>query len=395
MTIEQIVPAQGPAAGAEHVETVIIGAGQAGLSTAYHLTRRGRPCLVLEADDRVGDVWRNRFDSLRLFTPAAYDSLPGLPWSMPRWEFPTGHQMADYLEAYAAKLGLPVRTGVSVDSLTKQGDRYVVTSGHRVITADNVVVASGTWQSPIVPEFADWLDPSIRQMHSAGYRNPSQLQPGPVLLVGASHSGADLALELARSHETYLSGRIHGEIPFRIDGRFAHVIFPAIWFVWNHVATERTPIGRKMRTHVRQGGGPLIRVKRADLASAGVHHTEDRVVGVRDGRPLLADGRALDVANVVWCTGFGKDTDWIDIPLGDEQWPMQSRGVVPDSPGLYFVGLPFLRGFYSMLVGGVSRDADYVARHIARRARSRGSGRTGGLPAEQRPAPVERQAQRV
>lgn len=369
----------------DHVETVIIGAGQAGLATAYHLTRQGRPCLVLEANDRVGDVWRNRFDSLRLFTPAAYDALPGRPWAMPRWEFPTGQEMGDYLEAYAAELDLPVQTGVSVDSLTRDGDRYVVTSGHQVVTADNVVVASGTWQSPIVPEFADALDPSIRQMHSAEYRNPSQLGPGSVLVVGASHSGADIALELAGSHETHLAGRVQGEIPFRIDSRVARVLLPVLWFAWNHVLTERTPVGRRMRDHIRKGGGPLIRVKRADLAAAGVQHTEQRVVGVRDGRPLLADGSVLDVANVVWCTGFGKDTDWIRLPLGAGRWPAQSRGVVQDVPGLYFVGLPFLRGFYSMLVGGVSRDAAYVAQHIGRGA----SRRPVGTPRAQRSMAVE------
>jgi putative flavoprotein involved in K+ transport len=392
MTIEQTLPAQRPAHGAEHVETVVIGGGQAGLATAHHLTRRGRPCLVLEADDRVGDVWRHRFDSLRLFTPARYDGLDGLPMTVPGWEFPTTHQMADYLETYAETLKLPVRTGVSVDNLSHDGDRYVITSGHRVITADNVVVASGTWQSPIVPEFADALDPSIRQLHSAEYRNPAQLQPGPVLCVGASHSGADIALEMSRSHETHLSGRIQGEIPFRIESRVAHVVLPLIWFAWNHVLTERTPIGRKVRDHVRRGGGPLIRVKLRDLEAAGVHYTEHRVTGVSEGRPLLADGTVLDVGNVVWCTGFGKDTDWIDVPIGDGPWPAQSRGVVAQSPGLYFVGLPFLRGFYSMLVGGVSRDADYVAGHIARRSTSAGVGSVMDAPAE-RALPADRQAQ--
>ena len=355
----------------EHVETIVIGAGQAGLTTAYHLERLGRPCVVLEASDRVGDVWRNRFDSLRLFTPARYDTLPGMPFELSPWDFPTGRQMADYLQAYAETLELPVRTGVSVDSVARDGGEYVVTSGHRVFCADNVVIASGTWQRPVVPPFADDLDPSIRQLHSAEYRNPGQLAPGPVLVVGAGHSGADIALELSRSHPTYLSGRVHGQIPFRIDGRVSHLALPLMWFAWNHVATERTPVGRKMRAHIRHGGGPLVRVKRDDLAAAGVEHTEQRTVGVEDGLPVLADGRVLNVTNVVWCTGFGKDTDWIQVPLGADGWPAQRRGVVEEAPGLYFVGLPFLHGFYSMLVGGVTRDAAYVARHIARRTGNR------------------------
>src|SRR4029079_6677380 len=188
----------------EHVETVVIGAGQAGLTTAYHLTRRGRECVVLEAGARVGDVWRNRFDSLRLFTPSQYDELPGQPSGWPRWTYPTGRQMGDYLEAYAAALPLPTRSGVSVDSLDRDGDRWVVTSGHRVLVADNVVVAAGTRQRPVVPEFADELDPSIRQMHSSEYHNPSPRRPGPALGVGPSHSGADIALELSGAHDVHL-----------------------------------------------------------------------------------------------------------------------------------------------------------------------------------------------
>ncbi len=357
-----------PRTAPEQVETVVIGGGQAGLATSYHLTRRDRPHVVLEAGERIGDVWRHRFDSLRLFSPARYDSLPGMPFPLPQWEFPTAAEMGDYLEDYARALGLPVRTGVGVDEVTGRDGRFVVKAGELQFEAANVVVASGTFQKPVVPEFADELDTRIRQMHSAEYHNPSQLQPGAVLIVGASHSGPDLAVEIARSHRTYLSGRIHGELPFRIESRLAHAAFPILWFIANHLLTMRTPMGRKAAPDVRAGGGPLIRVKREDLAAAGVEHIEARTVGVQNGKPALADGRVLDVTNVVWCTGFGKDTDWIRLPIGNGDWPEQTRGVVPDVPGLYFVGLPFLQGFYSMLTGGVARDADYVARHIVRRA---------------------------
>jgi putative flavoprotein involved in K+ transport len=356
-----------PRTAPEQVETVVIGGGQAGLATSYHLARRDRPHVVLEAGERIGDVWRHRFDSLRLFSPARYDGLPGLPFPLPQWEFPTAAEMGDYLEEYARTFELPVRTGVAVDDLSGRDHRFIVATGGQRYEATNVVVASGTFQEPVVPEFAAELDPRIRQMHSADYHNPSQLQPGAALIVGASHSGPDLAVEIARSHRTYLSGRIHGELPFRIESRLAHAAFPVLWFIANHVLTMRTPMGRKVAPDVRAGGGPLIRVKREDLAAAGVEHTEARTVGVQDGKPVLADGRVLDVANVVWCTGFGKDTDWIRLPIGDGDWPEQTRGVVPDVPGLYFVGLPFLQGFYSMLTGGVARDADHVAGHIARR----------------------------
>ena len=360
----------------DYFETVIIGAGQAGLATAYHLTQQDRSFVMLEANDRVGDNWRNRFDSLKLYSPAGFDGLPGWSMPVPRWTYPTKDQLADYFEAYAERFEFPIITGVSVDSLRRDGDRYVIRAGAHRFVADNVVVASGTFQEPITPDFAGELDPAITQMHSSDYRNPSQLQDGPTLVVGCAHSGADIALEVSAHHPTIVSGRVNGEIPFDIEGRVSRVVTPILWFLANHVLTMRTPLGAKIRHHVRGSGGPLLRVKRKHLDAAGVERTEHRVSGVVDGRPVLEDGRVLhDVANVVWCTGFGKDISWIEIPVaGEDGWPEQERGVVESSPGLYFVGLPVLFAFASMLVGGVGRDAKYVARHIARR-------RTAGAPA--------------
>jgi putative flavoprotein involved in K+ transport len=368
----------------DYFETVIIGGGQAGLSVGYHLAQRDRSFVILEAKARVGDNWRERFDSLRLYSPARYDGLPG--WGVPLddWAYPTKDEIADYLEAYAQRFELPVITGVGVDSLRREGDGYVVRSGAHRFLADNVVIASGTFQEPIVPEFAGELDPAITQMHSADYRNPSQLQEGPVLVVGCSHSGADIALEVAASHRTVLSGRVHGEIPFDIEGWMARRVLPVMFFLATRLFTVKTPIGRKMRPHIRSGGGPLLRVKRAHLDAAGVERTAARVAGVRDGRPELDDGRVLDVANVIWCTGFGKDVSWIEIPVtGADGWPEQTRGAVESSPGLYFVGLPFLYAFASMLIGGVGRDAERVAEHIAAREPAvdvEGAPRAAGLP---------------
>jgi putative flavoprotein involved in K+ transport len=351
---------------AERFDTIIIGGAQAGLSVGYHLARHDRQFVILEADERIGDCWRKRFDSLRLYSPARYDGLPGWPFPAARWSFPTKDEVADYLEAYAARFDLPVRTGVDVDRLSKNGECYVIAAGDRRFEAEHVVVATGTFQNPIVPDFAGDLDPAITQLHSGDYRNPSQLREGVVLVVGASHSGSDIAFEVAREHPTVLSGKLNGEIPWRIDGRAERVAMPVLWFLANHVLTVRTPLGRAMRPHVRFHGGPLLRVKRADLLAAGVDRTDARVVGVQDGKPLLQDGRALDVANVIWCTGFGKDVSWIEIPVvGEDGWPEQDRGVVASSPGLYFVGLPFLHAFASMLIGGVGRDAERIAKHIA------------------------------
>jgi putative flavoprotein involved in K+ transport len=354
-------------------ETVIIGGGQAGLAVGFHLARQDRSFVVLEANDRIGENWRRHYDSLRLYSPARFNALPGWPVPLDPWAYPTKDEIADYLEAYARRFELPVITGLRVERLRRDGDRYELRAGAHRFVADNVVVASGTFQEPIVPQLAAELDPAIRQMHSSEYRRPADLQPGPVLVVGAAHSGADIAHELARAgHPTVLSGRINGELPFDIEGRAAHVALPILWRVANHVLTVRTPIGRKARAKVRAHGGPLLRIKRSHLREAGVEHVESRVEQVQAGLPVLADGRVLDVANVVWCTGFGKDVSWIDVNVtGEDGWPEQTNGAVESSPGLYFVGLPFLYSFASMLVGGVGRDARRVADHIVARAGER------------------------
>ena len=357
---------------AEHHDTIVIGAGQAGLATGYHLARRGVDFVILESHERVGDVWRNRFDSLKLYSPAQYDGLPGMPMPMPRWTWPGKHEMADYLEAYVATFELPVRTGIQVDGLAKAGDEYIVSTSDTVLTASNVVVATGGWQTPVVPAFADQLDPAIVQLHSQEYRNPTQLQPGPVLVVGCAHSGADIALELAETHDVFVSGPIRGEIPFDIESKRMRVIGPVLWFLANHVLTERTKRGRAARAHVRGTGGPLLRVKRAHLDAAGISYHEPKTVGVVGGRPKLADGEVLDVANVVWCTGFRKDTSWISLPIeGEDGWPEQHRGAVVGQDGLFFVGLPFQYAFASMLVGGVGRDAEDVVKQLVRRTTRR------------------------
>jgi putative flavoprotein involved in K+ transport len=352
------------------VETVVIGAGQAGLSAGYHLARHGREFVILDAGRRVGDNWRVHWDSLRLYSPARVAGLPGMRFPAPPASYPTKDQMADFLETYAATFDLPVRTGTRVTGLSHRDGAYLVATDGPSFRCDNVVVASGTFgRAPYVPGFAGELDPGILQLHSSAYKNPAQLRPGRVLVVGASHSGGDIAYEAGMAgHPTVLSGQIHGEVPFDIERRPAHVVFPVLYFLAKHVLTLRTPLGRKLRPEIRRHGGPLIRVKRADLTRAGVELAAARTAGVRGGRPVLDDGRVVEAANVVWCTGFRQDFSWIDLPvIGDDGWPLETRGVVPSSPGLYFAGLAFQYAFASMLVGGAGRDAEYVVRHLCAR----------------------------
>jgi putative flavoprotein involved in K+ transport len=232
-----------------------------------------------------------------------------------------------------------------------------------------VIVASGAFQQPWVPPFTTGLDPSITQVHAVDYRNPDQLADGPALVVGVSHSGSDIAFELAASRVTHLSGKSHGELPVPLESRRGRLGWPVMKFLARHVLTLGTPIGRRMAPAIRQSGGPLLRHRRKDLLGAGVIWHEARTVGVRNGKPLLEDGQDLDVRSIVWCTGYRPDYGWIDLPVVDEDgWPVIERGAAVAAPGLWFVGVPFLSGFTSMLVLGAGRDGEMVVRQIAARA---------------------------
>jgi putative flavoprotein involved in K+ transport len=352
----------------ERVETVVIGGGQAGLSVGYHLQRHGLPFVILDANPRVGDAWRNRWDSLRLFTPAWLDGLDGMPFPAPRYSFPTKDEMADYLERYANHFDLPVVNGVRVASLARDGGRFLSDAGDRRFESDNVIVAMSSWQVPSIPEFASELDPRITQLHSAAYRGPQQLQPGPVLVAGAGNSGAEIALDVVGDHETILAGPDTGHLPFRIDSLVGRIgVRIVLRVLFHRVFTVRTPIGRKVRRTMLSKGEPLIRTKPKDLAAADIQRA-GRVTGARDGLPVLDDGRTVDVLNVIWSTGSLPGFSWIELPVIEAGYPRQERGIVPEEPGLYFVGLKFLYAASSATLPGVGRDAARVVDHLATRA---------------------------
>jgi len=349
----------------EYRETLVIGGGQAGLAMGYQLAQRDLPYKIVDANPRVGDAWRNRWDSLRLFTPNRLNRLPGMPFPGYHWGFPSKNEWADYLESYARRFALQVETGVKVERLAREGDRFVATSSGRRFEADNVVVAMSSWQRPRFPSFAPELASRIVQFHVADYKNPDQLQAGDVLVVGAGNSGAEVAIELARTHKVLLSGPSTGAIPFRPESVVARVLMLLIGrIIFHRVLTIRTPIGKKVRSKMISTGEPLIRVKPKDLKAAGVERVP-RITGVKGGLPQLEDGRTVDVANVVWCTGFHPGFSWIDLPVLGPQEPLHKRGIVESEPGLYFIGLKFLYSVSSEQIHGVGRDANYIAGKIA------------------------------
>jgi putative flavoprotein involved in K+ transport len=357
------VPNAPPAGRVERFDTVVVGGGQAGLAVGYHLAERDVDFAVLDAERRVGDGWRRRWDSLRLLTPAAFSGLPGMPFPAPPSHLPDKDEVADYLARYAERFDLPVRSATRVESLGWDGERYALRAGDRRFEADNVVVATGPFQRPRVPDAAARLAPGIHQLHASEYRSPFDLPDGPALVVGAGNSGVQIALELARFREVWLSGREPGRLPRRLLGRD---VYAWAWPLAQRLTLD-TALGRRLSGRLgARGGDPLVGQPAGALAAAGVARV-GRVTDARGGLPVC-DGATLAPRVVVWCTGYAADYGWIALPVLDAAGrPRHRRGVVADAPGLFFVGLRFQHRATSALLGGVGADAAYVAARVAAR----------------------------
>jgi putative flavoprotein involved in K+ transport len=259
---------------------------------------------------------------------------------------------------------------VKVDQLTRADGAFVAIAGDREFHANRVVVAMASYQKPRLPEFAAELDSGIVQLHVADYKNPGQLQDGDVLVVGLGNSGAEISMDLARDHHVRLSGEPSAVQPFRPERLSGRILMPFVGPVLlNRVLTTSNPLGRKVHSKMLHKAMPLLRVKPKDLVAAGVERV-GRVTGVVNGRPSLDDGSILDVANVVWCTGFEPGFSWIDLPVFDDQGHVvHERGVVDAVPGVYFVGLKFLYSVLSDTLLAAGRDAGHVVDHLANHRR--------------------------
>jgi putative flavoprotein involved in K+ transport len=348
----------------EHLETVVVGAGQSGLAAGYHLAQRGLPFVILDAGEQVGDTWRSRWDSLRLFTPGRFSSLPGYANPAGPAGFAGKEEFADYLAAYAERFALPVRCGVRVHQAVVRGDGFELDTSAGPVAATHLVVAAGHTGLPHRPSFAEGLDGGIRQLHASEYRNPRSTPGDTVLVVGAGTSGAEIALELAATRTVVLAGRPTPHIPdavFRYAGR-------PYWFLVDRLLTIDTPPGRRVAAGFGRRGAPLIRVSMRQVEDAGVTRVP-AVTGVTGGQPRTVDGPLPRVDTVIWATGYRPDLRWLPpLDVDDVGVPRTDRGVAADLRGLYFLGLPFQYALTSALIGGVGRDAAYIADRIAREA---------------------------
>jgi putative flavoprotein involved in K+ transport len=347
-------------------DVIVIGAGQAGLAMGYLLARQGRRFVILDGADSVGAAWRDRWDSLVLFTPRRYDGLPGLAFPGDPDGYPTRDEVIAYLERYAATFELPVELGSAVRSLQAVDGHFVAELEDRRLEADQVVVATGPFQVPRVPALAEGLAPEVFQTHSTGYRRPDDLPKGSVLVVGGGNTGFQIAKELSATRPVQLSvGSRQKPLPQRLLGR------DLFWWLTNLGLLRKTVdsrIGRRMRERdVLVGSSPRELKRRFGVA------LRPRLVGASGRTVGFADGSELDVDAVVWATGFRPDYTWIDVPVADPDGRVLHRRGVTDTPGLYFLGLTWQHTRGSALLGWVKDDAEFVVERIDALAAARSS----------------------
>jgi putative flavoprotein involved in K+ transport len=344
----------------EHYDVVVVGGGQAGLVIGYYLARQGRKFLILEREQDVAATWRDRWESLILFTPRAYDSLPGLEFPGDPAGYPTRAEVLAYLQRYAAHFELPVRLGAPAKALRREADQFVLELDDGRITADQVVIATGPFQEPRVPAFAGGLAPDVVQMHSTGYRRPSDLPPGRALVVGGGNTGYQIAHELAAGRETHIAiGTRQPVLPQRLLGR------DLFWFLTKTGLIKKsidTRVGRRMsQKETLVGRLPKV-AKRLGVISHG------RATEAAGRTVSFADGSRIEVHGVVWATGFRYDHSWIDLPITGDDGRVKHRRGVTDVPGLYTLGLQWQYTRGSALLGFVADDAAFIAEQIAARA---------------------------
>jgi len=342
----------------ERFEVVVVGAGQAGLAIGYFLKRQGRRFLIVEAADSVGAAWRSRWESLVLFTPRRYDGLPGVAFPGDPDGYPTRDEVIAYLERYAATFELPIELNSRVRSLSKDDGSFVLEIGGRTIEADQVVVATGPFQAPRVPELAEQLAPDVFQIHSTAHRNPSQIPDGTILVVGGGNTGFQIAKELSSTHQVHLAvGSRQTPLPQTILGR------DLFWWLTKVGLLSKTlesRIGRRLRereTLIGSSPRELRRHYHVDLKPRAARASRRKVT--------FTDGTELEVDAVIWATGYRADYSWIKLPTLDPNGELRHRRGVTEVRGLYVLGLTWQYTRGSALLGWVKDDAEFIAGQIA------------------------------
>lgn len=344
------------------IDVLVIGGSQAGLAAGYYLKKAGIPHLIIDAHSAIGDSWRNRWDSLRTFSPAVFNSLPGVPFPAPKNYMPDKNEMAAYLSAYASKFALPVQLNTRAQRLSREGALFVTETSAGVIHSQNVIVATGAYHEPYVPPVAQKLDQRIIQLHSKDYKNPAQLPEGKILVVGTGASGVQIATELAQEREVVLSGKINNSLPRTVLGID---IFYWLYRLGIFTIPVNSFIGKQVKKRNFSKGDELLGIDMQQvIKDYNIKHYL-KFVDVKGKELIFENGTERGVNGIVWCTGYRPNYQWIDLDiLGNDQYPDHVNGITKQVPGLYFVGLRYQSRINSSLIGGVGKDAEYIVKHI-------------------------------
>jgi putative flavoprotein involved in K+ transport len=340
-------------------EVVVVGAGQAGLAIGHFLRRQGRDFVIHERAGQIAPAWRERWDSLTLFTPRRYSGLPGVPFPGDPDGYPSRDEVIAYLERYAAHFNLPFELNSEVRELDRSDDgRFQLEADGRTITAHQVVVATGPFQTPYVPKLAERLGGDVFQTHAVGYRRPDEVPRGTALVVGGGNTGFQIAKELSATHKVVLSiGSRQTPLPQRLLGR------DLFWWLTKARILDKsvdTRLGRRLSTRETLIGSGLRELKRRYGVEPRPRATD------ADGRTVrFEDGSELEVEAVIWATGYRPDYSWIKLPVFDEDGRLRHRRGVTDVPGLHFLGLTWQYTRGSALIGWVQEDAEFIAERIA------------------------------
>ncbi len=343
----------------ESLDVLVIGAGQAGLAMGYHLRQRGLTFLILDAAQELGSAWRSRWDSLRLFTPAEFDALPGTRFPAPAGSYPGKDQVADYLTAYAEIHALPVRLGTRVTRLQRVDDGFLAETTAGDVRARQVVVAAGPFQRAYTPDVSASLAASVHQLHSAEYRNPAQLPQGSrVLVVGAGNSGLQIAAELAETHEVTLSiGSRPPRLPQRLFGR-------DLFFWLDRTGLMQVRSTSRLARRIQAKGDVVIGTSLRVLRTRGVQ-VRPRLTQASGRSAEFEDGAVVEVDAVVWATGYRPDYRWIDVEGVVVDGAIRHENGFTDVAGLHVLGLPWQTTRGSALLGFVAADAELLATAIS------------------------------
>ena len=337
-------------------DVLVIGAGQTGLTVGHYLQEAGLRFVIVDAADEVGSAWTQRWESLVLFTPRRYNAMPGLPFDGDPDQEPTRDEVIDYLHRYAIELDLPVELNSPVAALDRRDGHYAAELPGRTVLADQVIVATGPFQQPRIPAFASSLASDVHQTHSTGYRRPTDLPPGRVVVVGGGNTGFQIAEELAVGHDVVLAvGSRQTPLPLRLLGQQIFWWLTKLGLLGMSVQSR---LGRRLSERDTLIGSSPRKARRLGIT------LKPRAVDASRRTVRFADGTETDADAIIWATGYQSGYSWIRLPVADEQGHIRHRRGVTDQPGLYFLGLQWQYTRGSALLGFVSEDASYIAQQI-------------------------------